>query len=62
MNEEILYEQEWKSYFTHEQLTVEQIMIWASVWNSSDLHSVPKFEVVPFQQADIRIKFSSKYQ
>ena len=62
MNEELLYEQEWKSSFTEQQLTVELIMKWAGVWNSSDLHSVPKFEMVPFEQADIRIKFSSKYQ
>ena len=61
MNEEFIYEQKWES-FHGEQLTVEQIMEWAETWNSSDVHSVIKFEIVPFQQADIRIKFSSKYQ
>ena len=61
MNEEFIYEQKWKS-FSGNQLTVEQIMEWAGTWNSSDFHSVLKFEIVPFQQADIRIKFSSKFQ
>ena len=61
VNEEFIYEQKWKS-FPGKQLTVEQIMEWAGTWNSSDFQSVLKFEMVPFQQADIRIKFSSKYQ
>ena len=60
MNEELLYEQEWKLQ-SKQQLTVEQIMVWAGAWSLSDFYSIPKFEVVPFQQADIRIKFSSKY-
>ena len=61
MNEEFIYEEKWKSSRGY-QLTVEQIMGWAGTWNLSDFHSVPKFEMVPFQQADFRIKFSSKYQ
>ena len=61
MNEEFIHEQKWKS-FPAKQLTVEQIMEWARTWSSSDFHSVLKFDVVPFHQADIRIKFSSKFQ
>ena len=61
LNEEFIFEQEWKLR-SKQQLTVETIMEWAGAWNSYNLHSVPKFEMVPFQQADIRVKFSSKYQ
>ena len=60
MNEEFIYEKKWKS-ICEKQLTVEQIMEWAGTWNLSDFQSVLKFEIVPFHQADIRIKFSSKY-
>ena len=68
MNEELIYEQEWtKETFyqvvsnSEKQLTVEQIMEWVETWNPTDLRSIPKFEIVPSHQADIRIKFSSMY-
>ena len=41
-------------------LTVENIMEWAGTWNLSVDNNVPKFEMVPMEEADIRVKFSSK--